>query len=146
MERYQYMPLPRDHSKIRLVRLQPRSASDSISVEIFHAQLSSHPKYEALSYAWGHPDKTRVVYYPTDPEGASTLGIAENLFIALQHLRYSLKSRVLWIDAICIDQNDPEERSAEVLRMGSIYKNACQVIVWLGPNSPNSGLALQTLK
>jgi hypothetical protein len=152
MDRYQYLPLLAVHSEIRLLWLLPGSASDELSIEIFHATVSSKPVYEALSYVWGCPDSTRVVHMrkpvqdTNKRKGTSTLGVAENLFIAMHHLRYSSTPRVLWIDAICINQDDSAERSNEVLKMSSIYNNASQVIVWLGPSSHNSALALQTLE
>jgi len=74
------------------------------------------------------------------------LQITNNLAVALRHLRLRKKSRTLWVDAICINQDDPVERSAEVLEMGSIYRNAQQVVIWLGPASHDSDLALQTLR
>ncbi|CZR68473.1 uncharacterized protein PAC_18372 [Phialocephala subalpina] len=156
MEKYQYTPLPPGYSAIRLVRLQPGRPGTVLQIEIFHAKLPSNPAYEALSYSWGRSNRTHVVRVQKEMglhhfkrkkhENTSTLGIAENLFIALQHLRHSSESRILWIDAISINQDDMDERSTEVLEMGSIYKNARQVLVWLGPSSRNSDLALQTLK
>ena len=69
-----------------------------------------------------------------DSKPTTTIGITHNLAIALRHLRHAKKPRILWIDALCINQDDLPERSAEVLEMGSIYSNARQVIVWLGPS------------
>ncbi|KAE8454154.1 hypothetical protein EG329_005079 [Mollisiaceae sp. DMI_Dod_QoI] len=172
MEKYQYTPLPQGYTEIRLIKLQPGLPGTNIQIEIFHTLISSHPEYEALSYTWGCPDRTQVVHvqapgirnngkphhklskvfdrlkpqrYRKEHQNTSSLGIAHNLFVALQHLRHSNNSRVLWIDAICINQDDKDERSAEVIEMGSIYRNASQVIVWLGLSSHNSDLALQTL-
>jgi hypothetical protein len=51
----------------------------------------------------------------------------------------------MWIDAICINQDDLPERSREAIKMGLVYNNAKQVLVWLGPSSENSSLALETL-
>ena len=81
----------------------------------------------------------------TGSRPCTTLGITHNLAVALHHLRHSKKPRVLWIDAICINQDDLVERSAEVLEMGSIYGHAKEVIVWLGPSSEDSRLAIETL-
>lgn len=173
MNEYQYTRLPPYHSKIRLIKLQPGLFDTDLLVKIFHTPFSSKRKYEALSYVWGCPDTTRVLYVQepasegnqgqlqqptnvvrrvnsiksrTSDENKSRLDIAENLFIALQHLRYPDKQRVLWIDAIAINQKDRAERSFEVLEMGRIYNRARSVIVWLGPASHNSDLALQTLE
>ncbi|CZR51234.1 uncharacterized protein PAC_01109 [Phialocephala subalpina] len=102
------------------------------------------PKYEALSYFWGDPTKRDTIFVETPTETRS-LGIGLNLAIALQHLRYEDTPRSLWIDAICINQEDLAERSSQVRRMAALYKMAYRVIVWLGPESADSKLALSTI-
>ena len=74
------------------------------------------------------------------------LHVTENLMVALRHLRSSNTLRIIWIDAICINQASTLEKSVEVARMGSIYSKAAQTIVWLGPASETSGLAIETLR
>ncbi|KAH8749845.1 heterokaryon incompatibility protein-domain-containing protein [Hyaloscypha sp. PMI_1271] len=139
MNPYQYSPLRKDGKEFRLLSLLPGPMSANIELEIFHVNRSSNPKYEALSYVWRDPARTDTAL------PATIIGIAHNLAIALGHLRHIKKPRILWIDALCINQNDLPERSAEVLDMGSIYSNARQVIVWLGPSSSNSQLAIESL-
>ncbi|KAL9584240.1 MAG: hypothetical protein Q9212_002244 [Teloschistes hypoglaucus] len=73
------------------------------------------------------------------------LAVTENLATALRHLRWTAKTRDLWIDAICINQQNFAERGAQVAMMGSIYANASQVLVWLGPENIDSALAVETL-
>jgi len=58
--------------------------------------------------------------------------IRENLFDALVHLRHETRERVLWIDAICINQDDVEERNHQVSQMGAIYSKASKVVAWVG--------------
>ncbi|PQE03481.1 Heterokaryon incompatibility protein [Rutstroemia sp. NJR-2017a BBW] len=55
-----------------------------------------------------------------------------NAYLALQSLRYKEKDRVLWTDAICINQNDKEEQSQQIQQLGSIYSGTERVIIWLG--------------
>jgi hypothetical protein len=71
-----------------------------------------------------------------------------NLYLSLKHLRQTSISRVLWVDAICINQDNQDERSIEVKRMGQIYTLAWRVVVWLGPdNADRSGeRALEALE
>ncbi|KAI0187502.1 HET-domain-containing protein [Astrocystis sublimbata] len=102
------------------------------------------PAYEALSYVWGSSE---------DPEWVvvvdrARLPITPNLAAAIRHLRYSDKTRTrtIWIDALCINQSDDEERSAQVARMGQIYSRATRVVAWLGPGSPLTNLALSKLE
>ncbi|KAM3417190.1 hypothetical protein BST61_g5450 [Cercospora zeina] len=75
----------------------------------------------------------------------SILPIKTELASALRHFRLQKRSRMMWIDSICMNQNDIEERSRLVRQMGQIYRLALRVIVWLGPEHSNSGLAMQNL-
>jgi hypothetical protein len=75
------------------------------------------------------------------------VSIRRNLLHALQHLRHaveysSLEKRMLWIDAICIDQQNVGERNHQVSQMGEIYSNAQRVVIWLGLASADSASAL----
>ncbi|KAG4435168.1 hypothetical protein IFR05_009337 [Cadophora sp. M221] len=166
LDEYLYYPLNSSgNGELRLIRLWPGPVDgEDIKLEVFHAWKSSKPVYEALSYTWGSATHTDValVCEETDRHGkrksrrhldetmdestpVSSLGIAHNLAVALRHLRYPDRERILWADAICINQTDDAERSREVLQMGSIYRNAQQVVVWLGPSEDDSTLALETL-
>jgi len=69
----------------------------------------------------------------------------QNLAAALVDLRYPAEPRVLWIDAICINQKDKSERSSQVARMADIYRLADRVVVWLGPGDAGGGEALSLL-
>ncbi|KAH7419577.1 heterokaryon incompatibility protein-domain-containing protein [Cadophora sp. MPI-SDFR-AT-0126] len=161
--RYQYSPLSQD--EIRLIRLFPGPvAAEKIEVEMIHAIKAPDLVYEALSYAWGDPEQTDSVQVKekTDhlakeinrmslkeqkgiSDSFSVLPIAHNLTIALRHLRTAEETRVIWVDAICINQENDAEKSREVLQMGAVFSNAKNVVVWLGPSSQDSTLALKTL-
>jgi hypothetical protein len=87
------------------------------------------PPYIALSYVWGNVNNTRPIII-----NGHVLEIGENLHTALVHLQFILPaSALLWIDAICINQNDIQERSEQVGHMREIYSNANEVVIWLGP-------------
>lgn len=77
---------------------------------------------------------------------SNVIPVTRNLASALQYLRLEDKPRVFWIDAICVNQEDLQERSHQVQRMANIYKNAISVVVWLGPECSQSGLAMKLLK
>ena len=72
--------------------------------------------------------------------------VRRNLAFALKDLRLADQPRRLWIDAICINQDDHEERSSQVLLMRHIYKHAIRVVVWLGISTPENVSALNLLK
>jgi len=71
--------------------------------------------------------------------------IPKNLYAALEALRHRNGSRTLWIDALCIDQSNAEEKSNQIGMMGSIYESASNVVIWLGAESSDSKLAMSTI-
>lgn len=109
-------------------------------------------EFEALSYTWGSTDHLEdgfVINSVTSDSVQpimSTLPLTTNLASALRHIRSVSKTRILWIDAICINQKDFEERGQQVQRMGSIYKSASRVLAWLGPSTQSTKLAISTLE
>jgi hypothetical protein len=72
--------------------------------------------------------------------------MTQNLNIVLRYLRRTNKSQMLRIDAICINQADLPERSAEVACISIYFSRASRVVVWLGPESRDSALAVETLR
>jgi len=140
---YKYSALDEDQQQIRLLTLMRGSKLSKLRVELKTVRLSKDeiPKYEALSYAWGSSDR------PFDLSvGEGIVSITRNLARALPYLRYKEKDRILWIDAICVNQNDLVERSKQVDRMADIFSLATRVVVWLGEEEADSTLALSTLE
>ena len=126
--------------------LLPGAFGAKVRITIRNIELSESlkPEYEALSYTWGSATDLDCVYVQEN-EGEKALAITQNLAEALRYLRYEDRSRVLWIDAICVDQNNTAERGHQVLRMADIYRQASRVIIWLGPERDDSTLAIQEL-
>ncbi|OSS44309.1 hypothetical protein B5807_11033 [Epicoccum nigrum] len=111
MRPYVYEPLDVSQVSFRLVRLVQGEDSD-IKCDLFHAAIYDAEdaiEYEALSYTWGSNDKPHCI----EINGRS-LNVTKSLLEALQHLRQKNEDRILWIDAICIDQNDHKERGHQV--------------------------------
>ena len=170
MSTYQYEPLGTDVNRgLRLVNLLPGHFEDEVEVEILYSEptpghlVQNNSSYEALSYVWGPEENPAIItirdkksrsVVNADTRGqssvsnaeAKTLTIRRNLDTALRHMRKSSESRVLWIDALCINQEDVEERSREVGRMGQIYGQSTRVLIWLGPEGDNSALAIRSLR
>ncbi len=122
-----------EKDEIRLLRIEPGTGSVQVKCNLFHARLGESPDYDAVSYMWGldnGPGNTKTTMLAID--GARTLEVQENLGNALRYLRLKDKPRVLWVDAICINQADPTERGHQVAQMGMIYSQATTVRVWLG--------------
>jgi hypothetical protein len=107
------------------------------------------PKFEALSYVWGSTIRDRPIAIRTQNESSesapSYLFMTENLELALRSLRYPRDDRVLWIDSLCINQDDVEERNHEVQRMRQIYSSSHRNVLWLGPGTESTGYAIDTL-
>ena len=115
--------------------------------------LREAPPFTALSYTWGDPfapsasESLRNTHAPNEGQfvtlGDTRFPIQENLARALSSLTSQGVKGPLWIDAICIDQNNPAERSSQVVLMGDIYAGANEVIVWLGPEAAEDSGALR---
>jgi hypothetical protein len=152
---YESLPLSPGH--IRLLILHPNPDPKAVitcslirkSLEAAKQQADSKTqhsdsilKFEALSYAWGEPRDEGIIIV-----NGMNVSIRRNLLHGLQHLRHpgessSLEKRVLWVDAICIDQQNVSERNHQVSQMGEIYRNAQRVVIWLGLASADSASAL----
>ncbi|KAF4633144.1 hypothetical protein G7Y89_g4978 [Cudoniella acicularis] len=148
---YRYTPLNEDRGEIRLITLLAGSFSDKVEVRIHHAAFpddkTTVPKFEALSYTWGVIGNPVEITVGTHSPGAilARLPVSKNLATALPYLRHEEKDRTLWIDAICINQEDHNERSSQVQKMGRIYSQAERVLAWLGPAESHSHHAIETL-
>jgi hypothetical protein len=104
--------------------------------------LDNPPKFYALSYTWGKPGATLSIFC-----NGRTMEIATNLHEAMVTLFSEPHSLDLpiWIDAICINQKDDEEKGVQVAKMGDVYRKATKVVVWLGPGTARSNLAIDFL-
>jgi len=121
---YQYQPFPH---VIRILRLYPGKANEPLIGELEFFALSNAPKYEAISYVWGTTSRSAEIIC----DGCS-LPLTESLHDALQRVRCESRGRLIWADQVCINQDDLHERNRQVMAMNEIYKNAQQVLVWLG--------------
>ncbi|KAK3330017.1 heterokaryon incompatibility protein-domain-containing protein [Apodospora peruviana] len=141
MPRYAYRRL--QGNRIRLIRLLPHLQPDGpLRCDLIECPLPDNPSeskaclYEALSYVWGSSaeDDKQLLYVDEEGQGyQTTLTITANLHEALLQLRDHHLGRILWIDAVCINQEDTEERNYQVAMMARIYAAASRVVVWLGP-------------
>ncbi|TVY84888.1 Heterokaryon incompatibility protein 6 OR allele [Lachnellula suecica] len=132
-------PIPETGRSIRLVYIEIDSVDETVRIKLERHEISSPstPSYVALSYAWGDETAKKDVWC----DGAA-IKVTENLYGALQRLRNiadvngtssnpSFKGP-FWIDAICIDQSNTNEKTSQVRLMGHIYTKAEIVLVWLG--------------
>ncbi|KIM97262.1 hypothetical protein OIDMADRAFT_130946, partial [Oidiodendron maius Zn] len=148
MSQYCYSPLSPGANTIRLLRLMPHAKESieetELQCELFEYSLQDLGRrthlYEALSYTWGGEKKPCSIMIKEQK-----LDITLNLYAALLHLRDRSLTRIMWIDAICIDQENKEEQSQQVKLMAMIYSKASRVLVWLGETVDMEG-ALEDIR
>ena len=135
---YQYKPLTGHET--RLLHLSPRSAGAELRGRLTVANLDkSSYYYEAVSYEWRSSQRTRTILI--QPENQQ-VAITENLARCLEDVRYTRgdKLRVLWVDAICINHDDPVENEHQVaVMMMAIFRRPAQVITYLGRSDESVG-------
>jgi hypothetical protein len=116
-----------ERNEIRTLTLIRGEFDDPIQCSLQTVSLDDHPTYTALSYVWGNIWDNSPIFF----DGTVFLA-TKNLKLALQYIREAHREIVLWVDAICIDQNDTNERNHQVSLMGTLYSEAKGVIIWLG--------------
>jgi hypothetical protein len=163
-----YQSLSVDDNEIRLLRLHSGVADDPLRCTLLQVSLhlhykyeykdwgtdhesftpggelepcdDHHPPYEALSYEWGPKPHESPITVNDIP-----LEISSNLSSALYQFRYHNRDRILWTDALCINQVDKEEKNSQIPLMTAIYQQAQRVLIWLGEEGHDSDLAFDTL-
>ena len=121
---YVSTPLGPQKAQIRIVHLQPRLGSDEIrcSLEVIDFEDELRHEYAALSYEWGDLDISQCIIL-----NGSRFAVRKNLWWALWHLRKEKKQMTIWINALCIDQEDIRERNHQVSTFLSGYsKHRCE--------------------
>ena len=150
---YKYKALP-DSRSIRLLSLQGAQHGDPLSCVLVTHSLDQCPPFRALSYTWGSPfpegyDDNNTVDQDIGHKPFhiwcedAVLPIGQNLYEALFQIRETFQDVILWIDAICIDQGNDQERSTQVMLMGDVYSTANEVLVWLGREDEHARRALK---
>lgn len=119
-------------SQVRLLHLHPAKTLEApLCATLLHQDLAaSAGQYEALSYTWSGDLRPEPLLIAN-----KSLQIRGNLQDALRRIRLGSRTRVLWIDAVCIDQTNDDEKTIQVKRMGTIYREAAQTIIWVGEDS-----------
>jgi hypothetical protein len=146
---YQYQSLPvitdSEDIYIRLLRLPPGPRSGAITCSIFSTRLSEAPEFEAVSYCWGPSLDGDTIYVTNkndskDSPSHAALKVPGSIVPFLYRTRGHRipRERTFWIDSICINQQDPEEKNIQVPKMRNIYLKAESTVSWLGPERARS--------
>jgi hypothetical protein len=129
---FTYQPLDDPSKELRLLQVSSERNDDCIQVHMWNCiaqEIASigYPDYLCLSYTWGNSTETYEIRVNGHP-----LRVRRNLYEFLNQAAQTMSSQVLWIDALCIDQNAVHEKNAQVAKMGSIYNRAQGVVAWIG--------------
>jgi hypothetical protein len=129
-------------AKIRFIYIDSaKRESDPLRCQLKTVDMSSNPQYIAISYTWQGIYRSQPLIL-----NGKLMHITVSLEQALYHFRLLFPSDTpFWIDALCINQEDNEEKSTEIQRMLSIYKAATRVVVWLGPSNEGAVAALDKM-
>ncbi|KAH7409121.1 heterokaryon incompatibility protein-domain-containing protein [Cadophora sp. MPI-SDFR-AT-0126] len=130
-----------ENEKTRLIILEPGEPTDELRCHLKPICSLYDHEYEALSYVWGEESSEHTIQC-----SGMKIQITANLDDALRQLRYIDRSRLLWVDAISINQHDLAERSRQVRIMQEIYANAAQVVIWLGRAAEGDARAFASLQ
>ncbi|ERF73567.1 hypothetical protein EPUS_07501 [Endocarpon pusillum Z07020] len=122
---------------IRLLKLLRGARHSPLQCEILEQRKGSGPAFEALSYTWGAPVFAQVL---EEVKSDTIVRITENLSHALHEFRLKDTDRYLWIDQICINQQNASEKSHQVAAMDEIYRGATRTLVWLGKEEAHEAM------
>lgn len=154
MSVYQDLPLAPGQIRIFKVSHGPTDSPIHCSLEVTTLGSEDFHLDYALSYTWGPPAEygrfqhmTNELKCPVICNGIEIL-VAENLVCFLKQARQTpwLAHKSYWVDAVCINQQDLEERSSQVRMMGKIFGSGTKVLIWLGEEDEFTTMALTLLK
>lgn len=140
---YAYRELNHDKKEIRLLILEPGTGKEVVKATFKQAFLTDDtlPQYETVSYSWGDPTERSTISLH-----GKILSVPASSESALRRMRYPNKIRVLWIDAICINQDDVRERGHQVAIMAKVYGGTWRNLIWLGEDSHSTAAALDSIE
>jgi hypothetical protein len=169
---YHYHRLESNQVRLLVVKPAPSAPNDPLNATLMtlddtHLE-SENCKYAALSYNWGDSSADQAMIIQDDPKSepisclqdlvngamaqnglrAKKLFIRPNLYEALKQLRRASNDKPLfiWVDALCIDQNDEVEKQEQVMKMAQIYRNATNVCIWLGSDDSDNNVSVTAMK
>ncbi|PVH81799.1 hypothetical protein DL98DRAFT_653724 [Cadophora sp. DSE1049] len=143
---------------IRLVELLPGEAAEIVRINVLTADLDADPEYDALSYEWAFRTvnktnsvglfevSTEFTYFRSILCDGLRMEIMDSLHALLLRLRHPSRSLVLWTDAVCINQDDEDEKPQQLMLMGRIYRQAKTVLCWIGEEKQKTHNAFRLIK
>ncbi|KAL8740940.1 MAG: hypothetical protein Q9184_008441, partial [Pyrenodesmia sp. 2 TL-2023] len=132
------------YPQIRLLELLPGTSGFPIRCRLRYEDLNPRSTvlgFQALSYCWGNSSERKSIII----DNATLLTVTTSLYLALHYIRDISKPKLLWVDAVCINQKDTEEKNQQVALMRRIYSAASAVLIWLGEPSHDSHAAFELI-
>lgn len=139
-----YSPLKEEDFEVRILDILPATDLEEPIIcefRIVSLTAKSLPLYTALSYTWGDAKHSCNIFVD-----GTECRVSINLAFALRHLRSQKETESVWADALCINQMNVSEKTAQLFIMEDIYKDAEKVLVWLGEPSEDSDLAMRAIE
>ncbi|KAJ4363426.1 hypothetical protein N0V83_009719 [Neocucurbitaria cava] len=132
---------PLSHGEFRLLRLEPGAGDEPIKCSLTNVSVEAIAgNYNAISYCWGPPTQPqKIIFLDGRP-----IVVSDTLLDLLSHFN-RLTPEVYWLDALCIRQDDLEEKNTQIPLMRRIYSDARLVDIWLGPDKEDSGYVLEQI-
>jgi hypothetical protein len=140
---YQYHPITR-RKEIRLLQILPDSPNAIIKCRFKASVLRKQPwmpHYTTISYTWGSATRDKSIIL----DGHS-YSVTTSVYQILNRIRREDKSLLIWIDSVCINQDDNEEKSKQIMLMKQIYSMASETVAWIGKAGDDSHLAIRSIK
>ncbi|KAI1131092.1 heterokaryon incompatibility protein-domain-containing protein [Nemania abortiva] len=136
---YEHIALP-EENWTRLLRLQPGNLDDLIVCDLLVTEIQTAPLFDAISYVSGDKSQTKEIIID-----GHRIHVLVNLHDALQHIRKPSDTVVVWADAVCINQSNTKEFGMQVNQMGSIYRQADSVLIWVGQDTEGDAIIAKNL-
>ncbi|KAK6379475.1 hypothetical protein LTS17_006393 [Exophiala oligosperma] len=131
-------------SEFRLFVLDPGEFGDKLTGRLAKHSLAAPPVYHGVSYVWGQ--ESPIHSATVEDGGIREILIRPNLFQALRRIRDISSQLHLWIDDVCIRQEDENEKNSQVSYMADIYHKAASVFIWLGEDDASSAAAREYIR
>lgn len=142
---FRHVPLDYSRNEIRFLRLLPADYDDEVNTELFAASIERDiPDFKAISYVWDLKGPRKSITVNDDQ-----FEISETVYILLKNLQCwsdATSGMNIWIDSICINQEDTSEKTAQIPLMKDIYTKASRVLVWLGDGDECTDQAIAKIK
>lgn len=137
---FEHTPLPDPQTHIRLLKVINGHIGQPAKCELTTWPLESLPPYYAISYTWGEPSDTTNIEI-----NDKRMVVRRNCEYVLQQAFAEDAAAYLWVDAICIDQENLQEKSYQVAMMGDMYQRAARVLACIGPHADDSDFLMGIL-